>query len=239
MIEGATIVGVDVAARRPCTAVAVRSGGAVGESDWMYTSSLPDLVEWIAGRQPLVVAIDAPQSWNRRLLLPERRSRVCDHELLRRGMGVHQVPAKAEVERGEAALVAWMKVGFDLFRALRRPARGFELARADSLPGAFGQPPVVMETYPHAAFVSLLGGVPQAKTTRRGLRDRIALLREHGLRWDSYYDHDSLDALAAALTGRRYLQGLACAVGHPREGLLWLPVPEAELTERYLPLGDG
>ncbi len=239
MIDGATIVGVDVAARRPCTAVAVQANRAVVESDWMDTSSLADLVAWIAERQPLVVAVDAPQGWNRRLLLPESRSRVCDHELLRRGIGVYQVPAKAEVDRGGARLPAWIEVGFDLFRALRRPTRGFEPARPDSLPGAFGQPPAVMEVYPHAAFVTLLGGVPQPKSTRRGLRDRIAVLREHGLRWDNYFDHDSLDALAAALTGRRYLQGLAHGVGDAREGLLWVPVPESELEERYPPLAGA
>jgi hypothetical protein len=143
------------------------------------------------------------------------------------------------VERGEATLAPWMQTGFDVYRRLRRSAQAFELARAGALPGAFGQPPAVMEVYPHAAFIALLGGVPAPKSTRRGLRRRIALLREHGLRWDYYYDHDSLDALAAALTGRRYLQGLATAVGHPREGLLWLPVPESELEERYLPLGNG
>lgn len=235
MMEGVTIVGVDVAARRPCTAVAVHAGRAVAESDWMDTSSIRDLVAWITEREPLVVAVDAPQGWNRRLLR-DSRSRVCDHELLRRGIGVYQVPTRAEVERGEAGLPGWIEVGFELFRALRRPARGFEFARPDSLPGAFGQPPAMMEVYPHAAFVTLLGGVPQPKSTRRGLRDRIAVLREHGLRWDAYYDHDSLDALAAALTGHRYLQGLAHGVGDAREGLLWLPVPEGEMRERYTPL---
>lgn len=236
MIDGATIVGVDVAAGRPCTAVAVRAGRPVSESDWMDTSSLADLVAWIKAQEPLVVAIDAPQGWNRRLLAPKSRSRVCDHELLRRRIAVYQVPVKAEVESGESRLPPWMSVGFDLFRRLRRPAQGFEPARPDALPGAFGQPPAVMEVFPHATFVALLDGVPAAKSTRRGLRQRLTVLREHGLRWDLYYDHDSLDALAAALTGRRYLQGLASAVGHPREGLLWLPVAESEVRERYLPL---
>jgi predicted nuclease with RNAse H fold len=238
MIEGAVIVGVDVAARRPCTAVALRVGQPVREADWMDTSSLFDLVEWIRAQTPLVVALDAPQGWNRRLL-PHSRSRACDQELLRRRISVYQVPARVEVERGDASLPAWMATGFDLFRRLRRPSAGFESAMPDALPGAFGQPPAVMEVYPHAAFITLLGGVPAPKSSRRGLRRRILALREAGVRWDHYYDHDSLDALAAALTGRRYLQGLATPVGDPREGLIWLPVPEAELRERYLPLDDG
>jgi hypothetical protein len=48
---------------------------------------------------------------------------------------------------------------------------------------------------------------------------------------DAYYDHDSLDALAAALTAWRFVKGRACAVGDEREGLLWLPVGRDDLGE--------
>ena len=49
-------------------------------------------------------------------------------------------------------------------------------------------------------------------------------LRRAGLEWDEYFDHDSLDALAAALTAWRFQQGRATPFGDPREGLIWLPV---------------
>jgi predicted nuclease with RNAse H fold len=233
-VSDGAVIGIDVAARRACVAVALRANLPVREQDWMETSRLDDLLAWVSARHPDVVAVDAPQSWNRRLLAPRTRSRVCDHELLRRRIGVYQVPAKADVERGVARLPEWMGVGFELFRRLRRPSRGFELARPDALPGAFGQPPAVLEAYPYAAFATLLGALPDRKSSRRGLRRRIAALREQGLHWDYYYDHDSLDALAAALTALRFTRGQATPLGDPREGLLWLPVPAAELRDRYV-----
>ena len=92
-------------------------------------------------------------------------------------------------------------------------------------PAPSGSPLAVIEVYPYAAFVTLLGHRPRAKSDRQGLAARVRALRQAGVEWDDYFDHDSLDALAAGLTGWRYLQGRASAVGDPREGLLWLPVP--------------
>jgi predicted nuclease with RNAse H fold len=230
--EQAILVGVDVAARRPCTAVALRGGRTARVADWLETSDRAALIDWVVRLAPQVVAIDAPQGWNRRLLRrTSHRSRVCDHELLRRGLGVYQVPAKADVEGGTARLPDWIGAGFELFRALRR--RGFESPPDGAIPGAFGQPAAVIEVYPYAAFATLLGHRPRAKTDRQGLAVRVHVLRQAGVEWDDYFDHDSLDALAAALTGWRYLQGRACAIGDQREGLLWLPVPQGELKESY------
>jgi hypothetical protein len=64
---------------------------------------------------------------------------------------------------------------------------------------------------------------------------RVDLLRTARVEWDDYYDHDSLDALAAAVTAWRYLQGTASALGDPLEGLLWLPVTADALRERLAP----
>jgi len=232
MAEQPILVGVDVAARRPCTAVVLRGGRTARVVDWLETSDRGALIDWVVRSSPQVVAIDAPQGWNRRLLgRASRRSRVCDDELLRRGLGVYQVPAKVDVENGAARLPDWIAVGFELFRTLRR--RGFESPPDGAIPGAFGQPAAVIEVYPYAAFVSLLGHRPRAKTEREGLAARVRVLRQAGVEWDDYFDHDSLDALAAGLTGWRYLQGRASAVGDPREGLLWLPVPRSELRDSY------
>lgn len=230
------VVGLDVAAPRACIAVAVRDGRPVAEADWMETSNAADMVAWIVSLAPAAVGIDAPQGWNRRLLLPESRSRVCDHELLRRRISLYQVPARADVESGAAKLPARMETGFGFFHSLTRPSRGFEKAQDGALPGAFGQPPAVLEVYPYAAFTTLLGGLPERKTSRRGMHRRVACLRREGLRWEGYYDHDSLDALAAALTALRFVQGRACAVGDAREGLIWLPVPRGGLRDAYASL---
>jgi predicted nuclease with RNAse H fold len=113
----------------------------------------------------------------------------------------------------------------DVHAKLRR--RGYEAPADGSLPGALGQPPAVLEVYPFASFVSLAGRRLTHKTTREGLRLRIAVLRRNNVVWDrdghEYYDHDSLDALAAGLTGWRFFQGAAFALGDEREGLIWLP----------------
>jgi predicted nuclease with RNAse H fold len=232
MADQPILVGVDVAAHRPCTAVALRGGRTARAVEWLETSDRAALIDWIVRSGAQVVAIDAPQGWNRRLLgRTSRRSRVCDHELLRRGLGVYQVPTKADVDAGTARLPDWIGVGFELFRALRR--RGFESPPDGAIPGAFGQPAAVIEVYPYAAFVALLGHRPRAKADRQGLAARVRVLRQAGVEWDDYFDHDSLDALAAGLTGWRCLQGRASAVGDSREGLLWLPVPRGELKDSY------
>ena len=84
--------------------------------------------------------------------------------------------------------------------------------------------------------MALLGGLPPNKGTRAGQRLRVVALRRAGLEWDEYFDHDSLDALAAALTAARFQQGLATPFGDPREGLIWLPVPSADVRDSYSPL---
>ncbi len=49
-------------------------------------------------------------------------------------------------------------------------------------------------------------------------------------------DHDSLDAVAAALTAWRFVQGSATPLRGPREGPIWLPVPQVEVRDTYAPI---
>jgi predicted nuclease with RNAse H fold len=249
MSDAAIVIGIDVAAARPSTAVAVRAGRAAQVVEWMEadhgdSEQVAALMAWIVRHKPAVVAVDAPQDYRR----PKRRaadsrsqdgrrapaSRACDRELLARRISVYQVPAKEAVDVGEARLPEWMRVGFDYFRRLRR--LGFEIPDDAVMPGMLGGPPAVLEIYPHGAFAAVLGGLPPKKTTRAGLHMRVLALRRAGLEWDEYFDHDSLDALAAALTAWRFLQGRATPLGDPREGLIWLPVPPAEVRATYAPL---
>jgi len=238
-----TVVGIDIAAARPCTAVAVRIGRAVQAVEWMeadhrHKGETDRLLDWVAGLCPVAVAIDAPQGVNRRLLKGSRL-RVCDAELRHRSLPLYQVPVKG------APVPSWIGVGFAYFRGLKK--RGLEIAAEGVLPGFMGQAAALLEAYPHAAFATLLGelraagdwpagrGLPR-KTTREGARARIELLRLLRVEWDHYYDHDSLDALAAAVTAWRFVQGRACPLGDAREGLLWLPIPRQELRESYADL---
>jgi predicted nuclease with RNAse H fold len=234
------VVGIDIAARRPCVAVALqiaRSARVVGwmEADHRHPGESARLLEWVEALSPAVVAIDAPQAPNRHLLKGSRL-RVCDWELRRRGLPLYQVPA-----RGQPA-PEWIAVGFEYFRMLKH--RGFEMAAATGLPLSFGGAPALLEAYPYATFVCLLReqhrdaeptATPPKKGTRAGARMRLDLLRSARVEWDDYYDHDSLDALAAGVTAWRYLQGTASAFGDPSEGLLWLPATADFIRDRLVP----
>ena len=67
---------------------------------------------------------------------------------------------------------------------------------------------------------------------------RVAALRAAGVVWDEYFDHDSLDALAAALTAWRFVQGRATPVGDERDGFIWLPVTAHEVLPSYARLTE-
>ena len=219
-----TTIGIDVAARRPCTCVLV-VGLAVRE--WLDTKDLEELRSWVAGHQPDVVAVDAPCAPSKGLLLhPEAGSkpyggRVCDLDLRRRGIPLYEVPR----ERADAD--PWMETGFQIYDILRD--LGYQLPRESGIARS------AIEVYPHASFVTLLGGTPAKKSTTLGQTQRLGVLRRHGLRLDTRVDPDSLDALVAALTAIRFLEDQASAVGEPEEALLWLPVDRPEDSYRRLP----
>jgi predicted nuclease with RNAse H fold len=190
---------------------------------------------------PMIVAVDAPQAPSDfplrrpavRAALPVpptegrfARYRVCDYELARRGIGLYLLP-----EPGTAP-PAWMALGFATFQRLRT-RHGLRLPR-----DAADHTATLLEVYPYAGFVTLLGGRPPRKTTRAGRAVRVEALRRAGLREvpDAGLTHDAVDALCAAFTAWAWRHGLGCALGRPGEGLIVLPVPAGTLKERY---GDG
>ena len=219
-----TVVGIDVAASRPCTCVLVESGRIL---DWLDTKDLQDLAGWIGRNRPDVVAVDAPCATSQGLLRTRGgggkpyAGRVCDRDLRWRGIPLYEVPG----DRGSAP--AWMEVGFQIYDLLRE--MGYQLPRAPRTTNS------AIEVYPHASFVSLLGGTPAKKTRVEGRTQRIQVLERHGYSLDGRRDHDALDALVAALTAERFLAAGACAVGNPSEALIWLPVDRPK--ERYGPIG--
>jgi len=222
------VVGIDVAASRPCTCVLVESGRIL---DWLETEDLHDMAGWLERRHPEVVAVDAPCATSQGLLRKRGdggkpyAGRVCDRELRRRGIPLYEVPG----DRKSAP--AWMEVGFQIYGVLSE--LGYHQPRAPRTTNS------AIEVYPHASFVSLLGGAPAKKTTVEGRAQRTQILERHGCFLDDRRDHDALDALVAALTAERFLAAGACAVGNPGEALIWLPVDR--LQERYSPLerADG
>ena len=122
-----------------------------------------------------------------------------------------------------------MKAGFDYFRRLRR--MGFEVPDQAACRGRWaGRPPRSRS-------------IPTVRSPRCSARCRparrpapacaCASWRCGAPVWDEYFDHDSLDALAAALTAWRFQQGRATPLGDPAEGLIWLPVSASEVRDTY------
>jgi hypothetical protein len=232
------VIGIDVAASRPSVAVAVRADRraleviAWREADEQETGDRARLLEWLDALRPAAVAITAAQRPRRAAGVspPPRRA---DAELLRRRIAVAPAPTRAQAEAG-GHRYAHTRAGWAYFKELRR--RGYETLAPGGLSGALGQAPAVLEVYPHAGYVTLLGGTPPPKSTREGSHLRVLALRRLGLRWDEYYDVASLDVLMAAFIAWRVVQGQASAVGDERDGCVWLPVTAHELRDTYAPL---
>ena len=233
--ESAVVVGIHVAASRPSVAVALRGGRALDVVEWHEAAEgsageHAGLLDWITALGPAVVGVDSPQRPRRASSPGAARQRRCDAALQARRIAVPQVPTAAEAE-ADPRKHGWVVAGWTYYRELGR--RGYERPAGGRLPGSLGQAPAVLEVYAYAGFVTILGGTPPSRTTREGLRLRVLALRSHGVHWDEYFDHESLDALMAGFTAWRFWQGLATDVGDDRDGRIWLPVPPGELRETY------
>lgn len=207
----AKTVGIDVAAARPCTCVLLEGLNA---RHWFESRDVEEIRDWVADHRPEVVAVDAPSGVSKGLLVNEGEGsyagRVCDRDLRRRGIPLYEVPQ----ERSKAS--AWMQVGFRLYELLGE--LGYRLPSSPKLAGS------VIEVYPHASFVTLLGATPARKSTPEGRARRIEILKGHHVSWEDHVGHDSLDALVGALTACKFLEGEVHPVGDLSEALLWLPV---------------
>ncbi len=115
----------------------------------------------------------------------------------------------------ETRVPGWMQVGFALWSALRKA----------------GHEP--LEVYPAGVFRTLAGTRVASKSTRAGLRARIALL-------DAYvelppaiemWSHDGIDALGAAVTAGQKRDRTARRIAHTARtcdgSAIWLPDPGA------------
>lgn len=236
--ESPLVIGIDVAASRPSVAVALRAERRSLEAvDWREADEREPgdrgrLFDWIDALAPLAVALAAAQR-PRRAGGPGSPPRRAEVELLRRRIAVTPTPTRAGADAG-GPRSAHVRAGWASFKEARK--RGYEPLAPGALAGSLGQSASVFEVYPHASFVTLLGGTPPAKGTREGLHLRVLTLRAVGVRWDEYYDAASVDALMAAFTAWRVVQGVATAVGDERGGCIWLPVAAHDLRETYVPL---
>ncbi len=230
-------VGIDLSARRGFDGAALDEERTV--VDLWRAPTLDRLSERLETyRSGIVVAVDAPQQSSDFLIRrPEVRARlpvpppegrfaryrVCDYELARRNIGLYLLP-----EPG-APPPDWMALGFATFARLC-DRHGLRLPIDASDHDA-----TLLEVYPYASFVTLLGGRPPRKTTPDGARARLEALRAVGLRAipTDRLTHDAVDALCAAHTAWSWRHGAGCALGLPDEGLIALPVLESALRDSY------
>jgi predicted nuclease with RNAse H fold len=199
-------LGIDVAGDE-LHCVELGPDGTVAGSEVVPAGDLGRIVAWaaIVG----VVAIDAPAAPSTE---PHRddpelspkfaRARCCEIALGReRGIWVPWVTPSTP------PFAAWIAVGFELHAALAGVAEA-------------------LETFPHAVFRTLAGSRIPPKTKRAGIDARVALLRAAGLREASLsmWDHDGLDAAAAAVVALQHSAGAAEPVTCGHDGsAIWLP----------------
>ena len=222
----ARALGVDVSLGRGLD-VALIDGLRV-EATWSRVG-LSTLTELLRERSPDAVGIDAPPrpglallrdpSEAARLPVPPRPGthldrRIAEYELSRRGIGSHQTP------REEERLFTWMTAGFEAFVAADDAGYATFLGEGPALGRA-------LEVFPYASYVALAGCLSP------GRRHRLAWRREvlEEARVEGVADGatiDVLDAVCAALTAARFVEGSGSWLGDPREGAIVLPVLRLE-----------
>ncbi len=255
-LDDALFVGIDpTAGDRPLHYAALDSDLRVRA---LRQGDVEQALAFVSEQERAVVAVDAPQSPNRGLMLrPEVRRRfnldphsstwgrwkVCEYELRRRNIRLYSTPAD------EARAPRWMRTGFTLYRHLA--SMGFRFYQ----PGEAIGSRVMLEVHPHACFAVMLGRRPFLKQTLEGRLQRQLVLYREGLDIPDplkaleeitrhhllsgelplrgLLAHDELDALVAAYTA--YL--VACRpertsqVGDREEGCITLPA--AQLNDFY------
>jgi hypothetical protein len=248
-----TFIGIDPSAgRRPVVYAAIDQNlelMALGQG------SLDEVTAFAGGQRSALVAVNAPRQPNTGLMKDEayRNSlrpvphpgrweayRVVEYQLYQHGISIpHTAGVSTDCPR-------WMQMGFAVYQRLIR--LGYALFPAE---GAECQ---VLETYPHAAFTTLLGLIPFPKNSLEGRLQRQLALHEAGLKvpnpmrifeeitrfrllngvlpLENLFSIQELDALVAAYTAwyaanqpDRQIQ-----LGDPGEGQIFLPVENLKST---------
>jgi len=173
-----------------------------------------DILALLNFYSPQVIAIDAPLSLPLGLCCLEegcsckpkfaRKNRQCDQELRQQGIPCYPTSKKTFVK--------------DLIY------RGIELKT--SIGREVKQTGQVIEVYPFASKVRLLGKTVPRKTTKQGmsfLRDKLRDILPSLKPYLDMFDHDLCDAAVAAYTALLYHQNRVEALGNSEEGLIFIP----------------
>jgi len=173
-----------------------------------------DILALLNFYSPQVIAIDAPLSLPLGLCCLEetcsckpkfpRKNRQCDQELRQQRIPCYPTSKKTFVK--------------DLIY------RGIELKT--SIGREVKQAGQVIEVYPFASKVRLLGKTVPRKTTKEGLsflRDKLGDILPSLKPYLDMFDHDLCDAAVAAYTALLYHQNRVEALGNSEEGLIFIP----------------
>lgn len=179
LFEKSTFIGIDPSAgEKPFVYTAIDSGLRILA---LGTGRMEDILAFTAGQQQAVVAVCAPRQPNigllavnevRQNLTPPPKPgrwldfRVVDFLLRQRGITIPRTPAD------ESDCPNWMRNGFLLHRRLENlDYKRYPAPEADCQ---------ILEVYPYACYVTLLGGVlPFPKSTLEGRLQRQLVLYEN------------------------------------------------------------
>ena len=169
------------------------------------------VLEW----SPDTVAIDSPPQW----ASPEA---VRETERLVRRLGIQLYATPAEARRSLKGFHDWMIAGMDAFRAI-----------GDRYPLFDGTTPrfAALEVFPHGAAVVLARCLRPMEQPKHEWRRGV--LEAHGLDTTALVSPDLIDGSLAALTGLYAIEGRACWLGVPAEGMIVLPCGASELPARF------
>jgi len=169
----------------------------------------------VLGWEPDTVAIDSPPRW----ASPDA---VRETERLVRRLGIQLYVTPAEARRSVKGFHDWMIAGMDAFRAIEDHYPLFDGVTAQRS---------ALEVFPHGAAVVLARSLkPPQRKKHEWRRDVLAA---QGVEVAPLVSPDLVDAALAALTGLSALEGRACWLGVPAEGMIVLPCAAEELPVRY------
>lgn len=206
-------VGIDLGAQAVWAVAAEDGRFAEGAVFGVELAELDRLRRWCADA---VVAIDAPAGpsegrhlHDETLAAKFRVGRCAEVALRRAGHSVAWVT-------GAGPFAPWVETGFAVYEAL------------DDLD--------LLEVFPHATFVEMLGHRPPPKSTLLGRRARLDTLDDLGLPPGSeLWSHDGLDAAAACLVAVDRTRGTARELrcdDHEGGSAMWLPDPARRVATR-------
>jgi predicted nuclease with RNAse H fold len=169
------------------------------------------LAEWQAD----IVGVDAPSGW-----ATAGSARASEIALIGAGIRCFRTPMRGAAG---SSFYDWVRGGHDVFACCI--GAGYALGRDVPVPARS-----VIEVFPHAATLALLGG---PYTTRRAADKRAArraALARAGIDIDARASLDAIDASLCAWTAREALAGRAVAYGDRDEGPVFVAHPVGTLV---------